>query len=83
MGGGGGLWCMWLLWWFRRPFNGPSRDGGLKPKTQNRAAGLGFGSAVGNGSGAQWGDVVGCGVCGGCGGLGGHSMVQGRVGSWE
>jgi hypothetical protein len=56
-----------------------SGGGGFGPKFEREPLGLGLGSAVGNGSGAQWGNVVGCGVCGGCGGLGGRSMARGRT----
>jgi hypothetical protein len=52
---------------------------GFAQKFAREPLGLGLGSAVGNGSRAQWRNVVGCGVCGGCDGLGGRSMVRGRT----
>ena len=49
---------------------------GFGPKYKTEPLGLGLGSAVGNGSGGRWEEVVGCGVCGGCGGLCGRSTAQ-------
>ena len=49
---------------------------GFRPKSETEPLGLGLGSAVGNGSGVRWEEVVGCGVCGGCSGLCDCSMAQ-------
>ena len=49
---------------------------GFRPKSETEPLGLGLGSAVGNGSGGRWEEVVGCGVCGSCGGLCDRSMAQ-------